>query len=211
MRERGNKAFTLAEVLITLVIIGVIGALTVPSLIQSTRKQEYVTGLKKAYSVLSNAVQQIISEEGSPKCSDGGWACGFSSGKPYFAEYFKNHINIIKDCGTGAGCNSHGIDNRSDLYKVIFADGMYAWFSPGAENCSTSAYGLRNLCASIQVDVNGAKGPNEWGRDLFSFGLKENGLYPAGCDDTMNYKCGDAGASNASCACQVIRENAMNY
>ena len=57
----GNKsAFTLAEVLITLVIIGVIAAITVPTLINKTNKQEYGSKLKKAYSTLSQVTNQMF-------------------------------------------------------------------------------------------------------------------------------------------------------
>ena len=49
----GFRGFTLAEVLITLVIIGVIASMTIPTLMNKTNKQEYVSRLKKAYSTLS--------------------------------------------------------------------------------------------------------------------------------------------------------------
>ena len=50
--HKKTKAFTLAEVLITLTIIGVIAALTISNLMQSYRKHQIETGLKSAYSVL---------------------------------------------------------------------------------------------------------------------------------------------------------------
>ena len=53
------KAFTLAEVLITLGIIGVVAALTLPTLIQNHQKQVYVTQLKKAYSTINNAYNKM--------------------------------------------------------------------------------------------------------------------------------------------------------
>ena len=59
-----RKAFTLAEVLITLVIIGVIAAITIPSLINKTNEQETVVAVKKAYSILSQAYQRIVAENG---------------------------------------------------------------------------------------------------------------------------------------------------
>ena len=52
-------AFTLAEVLITLGIIGVVAALTLPTLISNYKKQTYVTGLQKAYSVLNNMTKPL--------------------------------------------------------------------------------------------------------------------------------------------------------
>ena len=87
---RRNKAFTLAEVLITLVIIGVIGALTVPSLVQNRQKQEYVSALKKAYSTLSKVAQQIIAEEGSPSAG-GSWSENLDS---LYSAYKKRLSNI---------------------------------------------------------------------------------------------------------------------
>ena len=90
-RARSAKGgFTLAEVLITLVIIGVIGALTVPALIQNTQKQEYVSALKKAYSTLSQVTQQIIAEEGSPSAS-GSWSENLDS---LYSAYKKRLSNI---------------------------------------------------------------------------------------------------------------------
>ena len=208
-----NKGFTLAEVLITLVIIGVIGALTVPSLIQNTQKQEYVSALKKTYSTLSQAAQAIIAEEGSPKSScetcDDGWA---SSGEEVYKQ-FKKHLNIVKDCGTAGGCFGSGrykhlslkqIDNgnwntRGETHKIVTADGAAIGFWKSGNN--------------IVVDINGAKGPNIFGRDFFWFLITENGIIPRGCTDGSVDIC-DASNGNGigeGCACKVLREGAMNY
>ena len=54
-----NNAFTLAEVLITLGIIGVVASMTLPALINQTRAKELQTGLKKAYSVLQTAYKLL--------------------------------------------------------------------------------------------------------------------------------------------------------
>lgn len=58
------KAFTLAEVLITLGIIGIVAALTMPTLINSTHGKELDAALKKAYSILQQAIQRMTFEEG---------------------------------------------------------------------------------------------------------------------------------------------------
>ena len=63
-KGRRKIAFTLAEVLITLGIIGVVAALTLPSVIQNYKKQVTVTQLKKAYSVLGQVVQKSIADNG---------------------------------------------------------------------------------------------------------------------------------------------------
>ena len=49
-------AFTLAEVLITLAVIGIVAALSIPSVISNTQQQEFKTGLRKAVSVLNSAI-----------------------------------------------------------------------------------------------------------------------------------------------------------
>lgn len=69
--EKNNKSkaqningFTLAEILITLAIIGIIAAITIPSVISNTQQQEFKTGLKKAVSVLNSAIMMNIAYEG---------------------------------------------------------------------------------------------------------------------------------------------------
>ncbi len=59
-----KKGFTLAEVLITLGIIGVVAALTLPSLVAKYKEKQYVTALKKAVSILDNAYRLAIFENG---------------------------------------------------------------------------------------------------------------------------------------------------
>ena len=95
-----NNGFTLAEVLITLVIIGVIASMTIPTLMNKTNKQEYVAGLKKVYSSLSQATQKIISEEGLPRADIGGWA---TSNQAVY-DMYKKYLSVTKDCGTNTGC-----------------------------------------------------------------------------------------------------------
>ena len=213
----GRNGFTLAEVLITLVIIGVIAALTIPTLIQNTQKQEFVTGLKKAYSTLSQVTQQIITEEGSPK-GDDGWAKDIET----IYHMYRKYLNNIKECGSGTGCFGQmkngvykNLDNSdvtwsaesSSYRKLILADGTQVMFANASNNCTGNWIGSADVCAHIFVDINGEKTPNKRGRDLFTFDLKENGLYPAGCnvDDCIGNKQG------TGCTCKVLREGAMNY
>ncbi|MDO5437600.1 MAG: type II secretion system protein [bacterium] len=59
-----NKAFTLAEVLITLAIIGVVAAISIPSVISNSQQQEFKTGLRKAVSVLNSAITMNIALDG---------------------------------------------------------------------------------------------------------------------------------------------------
>ena len=132
---------------------------------------------------------------------------------------YKNRLSVAKDCGTDSGCftqnvvrvKSGSIDpterDGSNFYKLIIADGTQlnianSWTYP---QCDFNLYGNSNVCVLFQVDVNGAKNPNQIGQDVFLFVLKENGLHPSGCDS-------DACDNNGwGCACKVLRENAINY
>ncbi len=58
------QAFTLAEVLITLAIIGVVAAITIPSVVSNSQQQEFKTGLRKAVSVLNSAITMNMALDG---------------------------------------------------------------------------------------------------------------------------------------------------
>ena len=208
------RGFTLAEVLITLVIIGVIAAMTIPTLMNNTNKQEYVSRLKKAYSTLSQATNRIITEEGNPRGDIGGWA---TSTEAVFNMY-KKYLSNAKVCGIDTnGCFS-GTYLRMDgttatydnnKYTLVIADGteISMWDANFSLNCSLSSSGTNHVCQQIMVDINGEKGPNKLGQDAFSFTLQEHGLVPTGCDDDL---CRNTSAGWA-CACKVLREGAINY
>lgn len=59
-----KKAFTLAEVLVTLGIIGVVAAMTMPTLINNTGNEKYVAKLKKVQSLLGQATINAVEEHG---------------------------------------------------------------------------------------------------------------------------------------------------
>ena len=202
-----NTAFTLAEVLITLVIIGVIAAITVPTLINKTNNQETVSRLKKAYSILSQATNLIIAEEGNPT-GEGGWL----SDAPVWYSFsdngynlYKKHLINAKECGRNSGCFNQ------------MEQGHYKNVSGEPFNWSTDDSAYRKLILSdgvqvaffntnhIMVDLNGEKKPNQLGKDVFCFTIYNTGLKPNMSDDC---KSGDVGWG---CALKVLREGAINY
>ena len=203
--------FTLAEVLITLVIIGVIAAMTIPTLINKTNNQEYVSRLKKAYSTLSQATNKIISDNGIPKADIGGWA---TSNEDVYNMY-KKYLSNVKDCqSASADCktiyytwrdsNTH---NFAGDYTLFLADGSKVIFGNSSTDCTYDTSGTYSACQIIHVDVNGGKGPNFVGKDIFAFALKNEGLFPVGCD----YDGCKKTAAGWGCTCKAIRDNAINY
>lgn len=211
-----NKGFTLAEVLIALVIIGVIAAMTVPTLMNRTNNQEFVSKLKKTYSTLSQVTNKIIAEEGPVKS----WE---DKTIDDVYELYKSKLNNAKECGPNTGCVSQGVykkldggssglwDEHEGYRKLILADGVQVIFSELNLNCTKTndtQYGSKDFCMFIDVDLNGERKPNAIGRDEFEFVLKNNGLYPSGCD--FDGLC-DKEHSGYACACKVLREGAINY
>ena len=80
-----KKGFTLAEVLITLAIIGIVAALTIPSVISNYQQQEFKTGLKKAVSVLNEAIQTNIAQDGETPYENSD-----------LFSYLQKHMSVLK-------------------------------------------------------------------------------------------------------------------
>ncbi|MBR6162921.1 hypothetical protein IKQ26_03390 [bacterium] len=200
--------------MITLVIIGVIAAITVPTLINKTNNQEYVSKLKKAYSTLAQATNLIIAEEG-PATE---WATSRSN---VFNLYQKKLVNA-KVCGTSSECLPQGgfykkLNGDIDTYnvsseayhKLVLSDGVQIIFSDATNLCNINFGYTENpqYCAKIFIDINGAKKPNTMGRDYFGFALKKNSLVPMGCEPSANCET----SAGSICTCKVLREGAINY
>ena len=210
-----RAAFTLAEVLITLGIIGVVAALTLPTLIQNHQKQVYVTQLKKAYSTLNNAINKMAVDEGVVD-----WAqtqCGYQSNAfsvestednpyPYINPACTNNLakqmNVLKvEADYFADCPEWCvISGGTNGPAIMTADGVTYQF-----DCSGFGYAY--------VDVNGIKkGPNKVGRDVFLFGIDatDNKIIPDGSDHDSWKNCSATNLST-SCTAKVLIEGKMNY
>lgn len=86
-----KEAFTLAEVLITLGIIGVVAALTIPTLIQSYKKREIETSLQKIYSTVNQAIKKAELDYGEYE----NWEFT-SDGSNALDQYFIPYLNVSK-------------------------------------------------------------------------------------------------------------------
>ena len=88
MGNKGLKGFTLAEVLVTLGIIGVVSAMTVPSLVQNYQRQSYVTQLHKVYNELQQAFVQVVTENNAIDLREAGLGTQTNI-KPFLQNHFK--------------------------------------------------------------------------------------------------------------------------
>ncbi|MBR6162750.1 prepilin-type N-terminal cleavage/methylation domain-containing protein [bacterium] len=163
-----NKAFTLAEVLITLVIIGVIAAITVPTLIIKHQKEETVTRLKKIYTTMSQAVKLSEIDNGLTD----NWDYNLSA-EDFYNTYLKKYIINAKDFGF-IDMNTSGVTykklNNEEMtsgyilfgnnYRIVLNDGSMIMISPKQSDVKSRL---------IFVDINGFNKPNKFGRDVFLF------------------------------------------
>ncbi len=204
-------AFTLAEVLITLGIIGVVAALTIPNLMKNFQNVQYVSGLKKAYTIGTQALKSLTADMG---CADDIVCTGlFGSTIPIstFGNEYVKYFRIAKNCKTSSdlGCWSsktytyYDGSNKdayyqndaggSNSYTFLTADGMSIFLkSNSLDGCSSPTYSnnrtndMTVACGELRVDINGPKEPNLLGRDAFWFFITNgNGLklYPCGGSD----------------------------
>ncbi len=151
-----NKGFTLAEVLITLVVIGIIAAITVPLIMANHKRVEYASKIKKFYSNMNNAIKQAEIEQGLPI-----YLWEFDDFHDLLDNYLGKYLNYIKieDSSTCMpGCTN-----------VYLSDGTRFGFDCMGSSTLLTANNASDIC--VIYDVNGEKGPNEWGRDFFQFGI----------------------------------------
>ena len=183
-------AFTLAEVLITLGIIGVVAALTMPSLIQNFKKQQTITGLKKAYTVINQAMKLSEVDNGSYDTWELGKSIGATAyNEKYWLPYFKGAYicDTPQKCGYKSNTpfkdingNPYGTTLTASSSRVPFmtADGIMYLISvmAGAQNAPDT---------KIYIDINGSKAPNQYGVDVFIFERLNKGILPHGYDATV--------------------------
>ena len=156
-----KKAFTLAEVLITMGVIGVVAALTIPSLSANYQKRVLTTQLQKAYAEISQAGAMVIADE----MTDDFRTSRAIRNRRFIGPY-------LKSGGTSSFASNYEMhDNRGTNYNI--------WGEMrGNYNCGSLSSGAV-VCVDEHargiLDVNGQKGPNVIGRDAFSIGFLKNG------------------------------------
>ena len=225
-----QAAFTLAEVLITLGVIGIVAAMTMPSLIANYQKKVWVNQLKKSVSVLEQGFQKMLADDGVDDLADTNvWSyldttvvspTAGVAGECYlyydynsvpsctlFFNQWKKYFNIIDISQTPYDythnyLNSNYGEDMSSNYFFKFADGL--WLS--GQIFSPKGTDIR---ATLWIDVNGEKRPNMFGRDVFTFGLDRTGKFIL-YGDSNNCKTGDVDGSN--CLKRIVENGwVMDY
>ena len=217
-KNYGKKnAFTLAEVLITLGIIGVVAAITIPGLMTAHKKHVTATKLERAVSVITQAIRLSENENGQME----NWNKNLSDGE-FINTYFRPFMTIMQVCTNSNRCG-YRTDNgliwkdlngrtngdyinafAADRQGMQTSDGIIYFYSKVLVNTT------RDNNRMIIIDINGPDKPNTFGKDVFFFIRDEDAdsVIPYGSDkdkDTIKDDCSATGFGYYCAA--LIREN----
>lgn len=210
---KSTKAFTLAEVLITLGIIGVVAALTIPSLVSNIQDSQYRNQWKNIFTELNEAYKQMMSDY--PSIGD---MC--SIGDPQldsncFVDKLPGYMKLLSSCHTDGGGQNACTTGYSDVRYLNGSDSggpindnagatmvngamlNITWISnasnPNAcqpnmwwyDEVDDAIYPNKCVYGFIYVDVNGKQNPNQFGKDIYQIYLTDKNVYPSGAAYTM--------------------------
>ncbi len=232
--KKNYNGFTLSEVLITIGIIGIIAAMTLPVLIGNYKKKETVTKLKKIYTVLSQLV--ILSQEDNgPASFSTKDKVDANTVKNFFEIYWRPYLNAP----TIAKSGETFYQTKGFIYKQlngnIYDTGIYTSYANGRVLFQIYDGTIYFLCMmywetihdddgnlisqtakyaprqTVFVDINGTKNPNTFGKDIFIFSIDfdNNTVKPLGYNykiNTLNKNCSKSG-TGSYCAAKIMADN----
>ena len=197
-----KSAFTLAEVLITLGVIGVVAAMTIPALMSNYRKSQLETQIKAAYSTIQQAIRfaeyEDISYDMAIKDNN------MNSMEEWFNSFLAKHLKVEQICINEPGCwHKQGIvkDLNGNAFPWDFPagpgiriitfriakGGMYSIDGFSSSDLQ-KLFGINtnNDGLVFIFDANGETKPNRFGKDIYIMAWTEKGLVPAGNDKTTS-------------------------
>jgi len=209
-----KRAFTLAEVLITLGVIGVVAAMTIPTLMAKINHIKLKSQFKEGYAILSQAVKMA---------NDDGWQIQSAESAKNFMNYFKGATLCNDKDKNSTHCIGRTEKDDNNSVSVTNRDYKYTNYAKNSKYVQTNAfddfqfYLPNNMLIIIDmnidswgtylitIDINGKSGkPNALGHDVFTFGLKESEktggyeLVPMGADGTYFSREGYCSKSSTS-------------
>lgn len=209
--------YTLAEVLITLTIVGVVAAITIPTFVSNSRNKANASKLSTVISAVENAYTTMMAAEGVNDLTE-----------TVYYSIPEDNVGRIAELSKYLKTSS----NDSDAKVCIMKNGVRLEFNyeETGEITETEAkdngFAPFESIAQLEIDVNGSTNkPNQFGRDKFLFQIGSNGtLYPAGgkaytllisgaktWDESGDYQCTE-GKITEGCTARLIEEGfQVNY
>ncbi len=183
---QNKKAFTLAEVLITLVIIGVIAAITVPLIIVGFQKEATLTRLKKTYSTLAQTTNRAIADNGPVASWEIiGASNTFKGAMDTTERYLTPYLSTLKKCESYNETDCHFIiyglhgQEISNTNKAPFNTSYLFYLADGTLIATNVIKASDRNRIIVTIDINGKQPPNRMGRDIFrmEYYLGSSGAY----------------------------------
>ena len=185
MKNINKRAFTMAEMMVVVVILGVIAALVLPGMIQDHQKQINLAKTAKWYNEISKmvAMKNLEEDDGIATKTVNSHGIAYLTTLDEAFEFFKPLRPIKIDTSTEKKrwtyhwLSGEVCDQRTCLYN----GGATVLQLPDGATINTSTYAGDIAYKAFAIDPNGKKGPNIVGQDLFIFAItEENGVQPVG-------------------------------
>ena len=173
--------FTLAEVLITLGIIGVVAAMTIPTLITNYNDKVLETQKQKTKSILANAFKMMMANEGVTDLSLAPIAsCGTDS--DCYAAEFKKVLKVVSDVDSASNDSKIEYSFSNGNSEVWSKDKLYTFvLNDGTVVSLENTGGISSGAISLVVDLNGFKSPNIGAKDLCKYVISNNAIVGEQC------------------------------
>lgn len=166
-----RKALTIGELLITMTIIGVIAILVIPGFLKDYHHKVYTTKLKKAYGLLSNAMEQACIDNNVSYFNQTPYSKGGAIDKQQ--EFLDNYFKVSQKNAGSAFADTYrtitGVNNEGASITT-YLNGTAKSKLQGGEALALFCETTVDECV-VMIDINGKDGPNIGGRDLFRFRL----------------------------------------
>lgn len=171
-----KNGFTLAEVLITLGIIGIIAEITIPTLMQNVQDAQFYSATRKIAAVFTQATVQMVSDNAG-QIWDNSSLVGSTLSKnmadayaPYFKTLNEAACNQIQTNGIADYKTPSSRTAPSSIFTcLLLKDGSFMRMISRSQCGISLSTGLGYDCGDIVVDVNGNNPPNMIGRDVQRF------------------------------------------
>lgn len=213
MSQEKEKGFTLAEVLVTMAVIGVVAALTIPLLLNGTNNKKFETAFFEGLSILQQSSAQVLND-------NNGTIIGAYATPADYLNALARKLKVARTCPTTTTIGNCWTSTMKDLPKQTTITGSNGIYSPAnalssptillsngmslyidsnlfTSDCtSNTTYGKTfysqggnsSVCFSLYIDTNGIKEPNSLGRDIFFFYYVDKlGFVPDGTTGSTDY------------------------
>ena len=201
-----RAAFTLAEVLITLGIIGIVAALTMPSLIANYQKSQFEAGVKKMASVVGQAVTKLMADEGVNKVTETSLLYDPTDNGDNInklgGEFLDKYFNVVGKCETYEKCfvddyKPSTKNSTNEPFGIArFSEDACRLLADGVSICVFAGGGIP---VNVIFDLNGTRSPNRYGYDLFTFSV----FYDGSVSEVPPGRCRQSGVTTGCSASSI--------